>query len=225
MCTARGYDCLTFDGPGQGNALWKQGLHFRPDWERVITPVVDFALNRPGVDPKRIAIQGISQGGYWVPRAVAFEKRIAAAIADPGVVDVSASPLSGFRLLPEAPTAFNARVALLRAAQKSLDVQYYLIADDAVGRMFLRELRDAAQRGVRVRLLVDDLYTGGQDPLLAGLAACPSVEVRVFNPFPLRSARSTWRILSSLDDFSRVNHRMHNKLFISWVRAEKIEKQ
>jgi hypothetical protein len=57
----------------------------------VISPVVDYALSRKEVDPKRIAIQGISQGGYWVPRAVAFEKRIAAAIADPGVVDVSSS--------------------------------------------------------------------------------------------------------------------------------------
>jgi pimeloyl-ACP methyl ester carboxylesterase len=88
---ARGYDCLTFDGPGQGYALWKQKLFFRPDWEKVISPVVDYALTRPDVDSKRIAIQGISQGGYWVPRAVAFEKRIAAAIADPGVVDVSTS--------------------------------------------------------------------------------------------------------------------------------------
>ena len=88
---ARGYDCLTFDGPGQGYALWKQKLYFRSDWEKVITPVVDYALSRTDVDPKRIAIQGISQGGYWVPRAVAFEKRIAAAVADPGVVDVSAS--------------------------------------------------------------------------------------------------------------------------------------
>jgi predicted alpha/beta-fold hydrolase len=88
---ARGYDCLTFDGPGQGYALWKQKLFFRPDWEKVITPVVDFAISRPEVDPRRIAIQGISQGGYWVPRGVAFERRIAAAIADPGVVDVSAS--------------------------------------------------------------------------------------------------------------------------------------
>jgi hypothetical protein len=88
---ARGYDCLTFDGPGQGYALWKQNLRFRPDWEKVITPVVDFALSQSEVDPKRIAIQGISQGGYWVPRAVAFERRIAAAIADPGVVDVSTS--------------------------------------------------------------------------------------------------------------------------------------
>lgn len=88
---ARGYDMLTFDGPGQGYALWQQGLYFRPDWEKVITPVVDYALTRDTVDPDRIALLGISQGGYWVPRAVAFEKRIAAAVADPGVVDVSTS--------------------------------------------------------------------------------------------------------------------------------------
>jgi dienelactone hydrolase len=88
---ARGYNVLTFDGPGQGYALWKQKLYFRPDWEKVISPVVDYALTLPDVDPAKIAIQGISQGGYWVPRAVAFEHRIAAAIADPGVVDVSTS--------------------------------------------------------------------------------------------------------------------------------------
>jgi Prolyl oligopeptidase family len=92
---ARGFNCLTFDGPGQGYALWKQRIYFRPDWENVIRPVVDYALTRPEVDAKRIAIQGISQGGYWVPRAVAFEKRIAAAIADPGVVDVSSAWLRG----------------------------------------------------------------------------------------------------------------------------------
>jgi hypothetical protein len=62
-----------------------------PDWERVITPVVDHALGRTDVDPDRIALLGISQAGYWVPRAVAFEHRIAAAVADPGVFDVSTS--------------------------------------------------------------------------------------------------------------------------------------
>jgi hypothetical protein len=87
----RGYNALTFDGPGQGAALFVQGLYFRPDWEKVVAPVVDFALKRPEVDPEKIAIQGVSQAGYWVPRAVAFEHRIAAAIADPGVVDVSTS--------------------------------------------------------------------------------------------------------------------------------------
>jgi hypothetical protein len=87
----RGYNVLAFYGPGQGPALLEQGLHFRPDWEKVVTPVVDYALGRPEVDPSRIALLGISQGGYWVPRAVAFEHRIAAAIADPGVVDVATS--------------------------------------------------------------------------------------------------------------------------------------
>ncbi len=88
---ARGYDCLAFDGPGQGAALWRQDLYFRPDWEAVITPVVDFALGLEECDPERIALLGVSQAGYWVPRAVAFEPRIAAAVADPGVWDVKAS--------------------------------------------------------------------------------------------------------------------------------------
>ena len=87
----RGYNALSYDGPGQGAALFLQGLYFRPDWEKVVTPVVDFALGHPEVDPERIAILGVSQAGYWVPRAIAFEHRIAAAIADPGVVDVSMS--------------------------------------------------------------------------------------------------------------------------------------
>lgn len=87
----RGYNALIFDGPGQGAALWRQKLYFRPDWEKVVTPVVDWLLARADADPDRIAIMGISQGGYWVPRALAFEHRIAAGIADPGVMDVSAS--------------------------------------------------------------------------------------------------------------------------------------
>jgi dienelactone hydrolase len=88
---ARGYNALTFYGPGQGRALLEQKLYFRPDWEKVIAPVIDYALGRPEVDPERIALLGISQGGYWVPRAVAFEPRIAAAVADPGVFDVAAA--------------------------------------------------------------------------------------------------------------------------------------
>jgi hypothetical protein len=81
----RGYHALIFDGPGQGQALYVQGLPFRYDWEKVITPVVDFALGRPDVEPTRLALAGVSQAGYWVPRAVAFEHRIAAAVVDPGV--------------------------------------------------------------------------------------------------------------------------------------------
>lgn len=84
----RGYNCLTFNGPGQGDALWLKKMYFRPDWEKVITPVVDYAVAHPEVNEKRIALVGISQGGYWVPRALAFENRVAAGVADPGVWNV-----------------------------------------------------------------------------------------------------------------------------------------
>ena len=87
----RGYHWMTFDGPGQQASLFEQGLPFRPDWEAVLTPVIDAMLARRDVDPRRVAVIGISQGGYWVPRALAFEHRLAAAVADPGVIDVSAS--------------------------------------------------------------------------------------------------------------------------------------
>jgi hypothetical protein len=90
---ARGWNVMTFDGPGQNAALIRQGIPFRPDWENVITPVLDHLVARPDVDPARIAVLGISQGGYWVPRAAAYEHRIAAAVADPGVVDVSTTML------------------------------------------------------------------------------------------------------------------------------------
>jgi len=87
----RGYNVLVFDGPGQQSLLFERGIPFRPDWEAVVTPVIDFVVGRADVDAGRIALYGISQGGYWVPRALAFEHRVAAAIVDPGVVDVSAS--------------------------------------------------------------------------------------------------------------------------------------
>lgn len=86
---ARGHRVLLFDGPGQQSMLFEQGVSFRPDWENVITPVVDFLLARDDIDPRRIALTGLSQAGYWVPRALAFEHRIAAAVVDPGVFDVS----------------------------------------------------------------------------------------------------------------------------------------
>lgn len=122
---------------------------------------------------------------------------------------------SGFRPLPEGEFALDARMALARHAERSLDVQYYLIQNDPVGRRLLRELRDAAMRGVRVRLLIDDLYAAGEDELLAGLAAQPNAEVRAFNPLPVRSGSFVSRLLFSLHELDRINRRMHNKLFIA----------
>ena len=85
----RGYHCLIFEGPGQGSVLREQGLTFRPDWEKVVTPVIDYALERPEVDTNRIAIMGLSFGGYLIPRALSFEQRVAACIVNPGVLDFS----------------------------------------------------------------------------------------------------------------------------------------
>ena len=88
---ARGYDALVFDGPGQQSMLFDHDTPFRPDFEAVLTPVLDWLLARPDVDATQVAVYGISQGGYWVTRALAFEHRPAAAVVDPGVVDVAAS--------------------------------------------------------------------------------------------------------------------------------------
>lgn len=83
---SRGYHCLLLDGPGQGEALRIQGLPFRPDWENVVTPVVDYLIACKDVDPDRIGLLGLSMGGSLAPRAVAFEKRIKVCVANPGVL-------------------------------------------------------------------------------------------------------------------------------------------
>ena len=88
----RGYAALVFDGPGQNSMLWEQGIPFRTDWEKVIMPIMDFLKTQDDIAPDRIVLSGISQGGYWVLRALAFlddKYKIAAGIVDPGVMDVS----------------------------------------------------------------------------------------------------------------------------------------
>jgi pimeloyl-ACP methyl ester carboxylesterase len=92
----RGYNVLVFDGPGQFGTVHRQGLHFRADWEKVVTPVVDWLLTRNDVDPKRVAIHGVSLGGYLAPRAAAFEHRFAACICDDGVYDFGMAQLGSF---------------------------------------------------------------------------------------------------------------------------------
>ena len=87
----RGWNVFLFDGPGQQSMLFERGMPFRHDWEAVLTPVIDVLVARPDVDASALTGYAISQGGYWITRAVAFERRMVAAVADPGVVDVSAS--------------------------------------------------------------------------------------------------------------------------------------
>jgi pimeloyl-ACP methyl ester carboxylesterase len=112
----RGYHSLIFHGPGQGMAIREQGLTFRPDWERVVTPVVDFALELPGVEPEGIILIGLSMGGALAPRAAAFEKRIKICIANPGVLNWGEAVYKHFegygllKLLEVNPPAFNTAV-------------------------------------------------------------------------------------------------------------------
>jgi putative cardiolipin synthase len=114
---------------------------------------------------------------------------------------------SGFYLLRNGIEALAARLLLAERAERSIDVQYYLLHADLTGYVFVEQLLKAADRGVRVRVLLDDMTTKGHDPGLAALDAHPNIEVRIFNPF----ARDVGRWWSFLTDFGRVNHRMHNK--------------
>jgi putative cardiolipin synthase len=116
---------------------------------------------------------------------------------------------TGVHALDNARDAFAARVLLARAAQRSLDVQYYIWRADTSGGLLAGELLQAAERGVRVRLLLDDNTTRGMDQALAALDAHANVEVRLFNPYANRS----WRLGEMATDFARINRRMHNKSF------------
>ncbi len=93
LALERGFNCLLFEGPGQGEVIRRQKIPFLPNWETVVTPVVDFALTRPETNPEQIALYGISFGGYFAPRAVAYEHRIAACIANGGVYDFYANTM------------------------------------------------------------------------------------------------------------------------------------
>lgn len=121
----------------------------------------------------------------------------------------------GVALLSDPTQALASRVLLARAAQKALDVQVYIWEPDVSGHVLLHELWRASQRGVRVRLLIDDNGSAGMDTWLQALAAQPGVEVRLFNPFRQRQ----FKALAYLTDFDRLNHRMHNKSFTADSQA------
>jgi len=116
---------------------------------------------------------------------------------------------TGVHAMPSPHDALAARVLLAAAAEKSIDAQYFIWHDDEVGNLLFEAVWRAAERGVRVRLLLDDLNTAGLDPTIAALEAHPNVEVRLYNPFAQRDAR----LLGFITDFSRMNRRMHNKSF------------
>ena len=122
---------------------------------------------------------------------------------------------SGFALVGSAELAFTSRMTLIKEAEKTLDLQYYAVhADDTTDRLF-EALREAAARGVRVRILLDDFNTAGKDAQVLRLAFEKNIEMRLFNPLPSNRSSAVWRIISSLSDASRLQRRMHNKIFVA----------
>ncbi len=122
---------------------------------------------------------------------------------------------SGFLLLSGAQAAYSSRLALVDKAEKTLDLQYYAIHADASTERLLRSVVAAAKRGVRVRVLLDDFHSAGRDAQVMRLAFVPNIEMRMFNPLAGARGSTIGRMVSALGDFSRVQQRMHNKLFIA----------
>ncbi|MDB5967067.1 MAG: phospholipase family protein [Polaromonas sp.] len=122
---------------------------------------------------------------------------------------------SGFALVGDAELAFTSRMTLIKAAQKTLDIQYYAIfADETTERMF-DAMRDAASRGVRIRILLDDFNTSGKNAQVLKLAFEKNMELRLFNPLPGGRGSLAFRIIGNLKDTNRIQRRMHNKIFVA----------
>ncbi|WP_241754569.1 phospholipase D family protein [Cupriavidus basilensis] len=146
-----------------------------------------------------------------------------AALADPettalGRLVAQSAPdqaLSGFHVIASGEEAYGTLISLADHATRTLDLQYFVIEADESSREILRHVRAAAERGVRVRVLVDDLHSDGKDRAFLRFAGHRNIEVRMFNPFPAGRFSKLTRMLSSATDVRRLNRRMHNKAFIA----------
>ena len=223
----RGYNVLIFEGPGQGGALREQHLYFRPDWEKVVTPVVDFALTRLEFDPRRLALMGISMGGYLAPRAAAFDPRLAALVANTGVYDLAEGKIPGktsaerklaieamAKELPPVNLEFRRKMKEDPGFRWSMDHGMFAFGKKSPAEFVLAlsdyNLRDAAPFIKCPTLVVDnddDQFTPGQAKQLFEALRCP----KTFMPFTRKDmasmhcqmgalAISNQRILDWLDE-------------------------
>jgi cardiolipin synthase C len=152
--------------------------------------------------PPRVATQALGD-----PQNTTLGRRVAAVQPAPGV--------SGFRVVTSGTDALAVLMTLADQAQRTLDLQYYLVHNEASTRALLQHVRAAADRGVRVRLLVDDMHTAGNDDALLRMTRHPRIEVRLYNPLPAGRFSTVTKVLGSLHDVNRINRRMHNKMFVA----------
>jgi len=156
----------------------------------------------PGSDFPKMSSSALTR-----PEQTSMGRQLAAAKAEhPGD--------SGFKLLPVGTDSFLLRMEMAQAADRTLDVQYFLIQSDDTGQLLIEALLKAADRGVRVRVLLDDAGSFGRDAQIRTLAGCPNIELRLFNPFAYRGNVNFVHVAEFLADASRLNYRMHNKLFV-----------
>jgi len=196
----RGWNVLVFDGPGQYGPIHRERLPFRPDWEKVVTPVVDFALTLPVVDPAKIALMGVSFGGYLAPRAAAFEKRIKALVANDGIYDFGVTQLAG--VPPDQREAFIAAVnqkdapeldaRILAGRQKSsgakwaIDQAGFVMGEPTphatIAKVLKFNLRGGIAEQITCPTLVldaeEDMYLKGQPDVLYEHLTCPKTMIR-----------------------------------------------
>lgn len=197
----RGYHVLTFDGPGQPSARVHHGLAFRPDWEHVVSQVLDWLLERPEVDATRVGLVGVSLGGYLAPRAAAFEPRLAACVAVDGVYDLGVISTADFPMpremaeemlrAPEAPEVDAALAESMRTDPTSRWAMTHgcSVMDVDTPRQFLAayldyHLRDGIAERITCPTLVcaaaGDAFFAGQPEALHAHLTCPA-ELLVFD--------------------------------------------
>lgn len=145
------------------------------------------------------------RGEATIPRAVAAPLRLQ--------LDMHKDQ-SGFYVIDRNDDAFLSRVALLDFAEKTIDLQYYIWHNDKSGKYIMNKLIQAANRGVRVRLLIDDTASWEKDEALAAINQHQNIYIKLFNPLGGRYANSRMRTLALIGNFSRINHRMHNKVMV-----------
>jgi dipeptidyl aminopeptidase/acylaminoacyl peptidase len=176
----RGYHVIAFDGPGQGSTVREQGLHFRPDWEAVVTPAVDFALGLPEVDADRLVLIGTSLGGYLAARAAAFEHRIAACVLHDGVYDVHDAFEATIRIAAEMPGGLAAVMAQNTQARWALRNGLWTFgvsgADELVKASKAYTMEGLADRITCPTLVLDaanDQFFAGQPQRIFDALTCP----------------------------------------------------
>jgi putative cardiolipin synthase len=167
-----------------------------------------------------LVLSGLLLADHLTPRATGEPSRMLPLQVDQSEIDRELAPMlaahpgeSGVLMLSDGLDAFAARAIAARRAGRSLDLQYYIWHDDLTGHLLAREVYFAAERGVRVRLLLDDMNAEGLDPKLMALDAHPNIELRLYNPF--RNRAGIARLFEMVQRIFSVNHRMHNKAWIA----------